>query len=288
MRRSLYQASDINVPVTGYLNTEDAEPGNTITWGSWFDNSAGGERVALTLIPYSSGSDYSGSTVEQSNYRVLAADSEVTAQSVLIQGDYGTFGIAYLGEPSDHIREICGALESYPLLDESDHSELEMEIEQEQWADWGRKDFKRALVIEFGEGLDEILDGLDEGFIAKIDERAAYDERVAPSTRVLNATWYSFASSHGDGGRVFEAPGSCHFYIEDAIKWLRENRDLGAFLVLGNIEYGERATFSVARDAALEGRLDDARKILAMWPDLVLVELTEGDAEAVEEATVCA
>jgi hypothetical protein len=47
---------------------------------------------------------------------------------------------------SREVRETLDDLADYPLLDESDHSELEMEDEQEGWESWGRSDFRRELV----------------------------------------------------------------------------------------------------------------------------------------------
>lgn len=265
---------------TGYI--EPTAAGETITWGTWSDTPTERRTMAITLFPYSSGSDYMGSVVEQSNYRVLAEDEHVMRRSVLIEGGYSTFGVAFIGYPTRRIRAIVSALESYPLLDEDAHSELECEIETREWASYGRAEFRRDMVTEFGDGLDEILDGLDEGFTPTMAVEASYETRVAPSVRLLDATWHAFSEHHGDMGRIFEAPDSCHFYIDDAIKWLRSERDLGFALVLGSIEYREQGTFSVAKDAALEGRLDAAREILATWPDLVLVELSDDETEASE------
>lgn len=270
MRRLNGRYAGSDVPrVTGYI--EPTAAGETITWGSWSERPTERATWPITLFPHASGSDYSGSTVDQSNYRTLADDAHVMRRSVLVEGGYSTFGIAFIGAPTRRIREICGALDAYPLLDESDHSELETEIEEREWQEWGRSDFKR----EIADAFDLDLDALDERLGKREDGSSVLD-------RVIDETWYAFASQHGDGGKTCEAPDSCHFYIDHAIQWLRKERDLGAWLVLGDVQWKEREMFSVARDAALEDRHDAAREILALWPDLVLVDLA-GDEDGAED-----
>lgn len=228
------------LPYTGYV--EPIAAGDTITWGSWSDSPIGDRTWPITLFPYSSGSDYSGSTVEQSNYRVLIDDAHVMRRSVIVEGGYSTFGVAYIGAPTRRIREICAALDGYPLLDESDHSELESEIEQEQWQEWGRADFAREIESELGLALQECdLPDVD---------------------KLLDGTWHSFSEHHGDGGRVFEAPDSCHFYIDAAIKWLQKERTFGRLLVLGHVRYEARHALSVARDASLEDKATEIVRAL--------------------------
>lgn len=189
------------VPVDGYIALDEYEgPGSTIRWGSWERGRrplAPEQSIPITLFPYASGSDYSGNTVEASNYRVLQEDAHVMARSVLIQGDHGTFGIAYIGQPTRRIRAILDALDGYPLLDEDDHSKLEQEIENEQWASWGRDDFRRDL--------------------AKAIFLPGDEDELQLTDRELDALWYEFASDHGDMGRVFESPDSCHFYIKEGV-----------------------------------------------------------------------
>lgn len=47
---------------------------------------------------------------------------------------------------STDVRKALDALADYPLLDDSDHSDLEHEDEQENWESWARSDFRRELV----------------------------------------------------------------------------------------------------------------------------------------------
>ena len=243
-------------PVDGYL-PGDTEPGDTIRWGSWQNSPTEEYSVPFTLFPYASGSDYSGNLVEVSNYRVLQENEHVMSRSVLIQGGHGTYGIAYLGEPTDKILELVASLESHPLLDELHHSKLESETEQREWADWGRKDFHCELEKEFS--IDEL-------------QQEVTDEE-------LNLTWRCFAKNHGEGGRVFEQGEYCHFYIDHAIKWLHEERVFGTLLVLGNVKWSDRHDFAVARDAALEGRMEECHRILNTFNQIRVIELEAEDEE---------
>ena len=147
-RFSTFKQSPALEPYTpsGYISREDYEgPGSTITWGSWTDRARDFDDIPITLFPYASGSDYSGGTVEQSNYQVLSEDAHVAGRSVLISGGHGSFGIAYIGAPTRRIAAIVASLEAYPVLDESHMSEMETEIEAKQWEDWGRDSFKRTI-----------------------------------------------------------------------------------------------------------------------------------------------
>lgn len=128
------------------------------------------------FIPqYCGGSDYSGSLVEVSNYRVLcelcaAAGFEDGKDYITYTGGYGTFDIAIRLEsilqalkddsPVDDkphtvvptrastaqdILDTIKGLRDYPLADEGLNSELEIESQNEAWDSWARSDFKRAL-----------------------------------------------------------------------------------------------------------------------------------------------
>ena len=246
------------LPYTGYV--EPVAAGDTITWGEWSKFPTADRTWPITLFPYSSGSDYSGSTVEQSNYRVLCDDTHVMRRSVIVEGNYSTFGVAYLGHPTRKIREICAALDGYTLLDESDHSELETEIEQKQWQEWGRADFRREIADAF-EGLD--LDVLEASLgTYQVEHGSDKKKQRSVLDRLLDGTWHSFSEQHGDGGRIFEAPDSCHFYIDDAIAWLQKERTFGDLLVLGHVTYEARHALSVARDASQEGKPESVVRAL--------------------------
>lgn len=113
---------------------------------------------------YLGGSDYSGSLVEVSNHRVFVATFKA-GQGVWwsdLHGGYGTFGVLVdpARIPSDLVTEVTewlSGLDDYPLADEDDHSELEMEAQNAAWESWARRDF--AIELEAQHDCD--LDGVD-------------------------------------------------------------------------------------------------------------------------------
>ncbi len=117
-------------------------------------------------VEYATGSDYSGGGVNESNYRVLAEmlgeHHPEDAQPVVwarTSGGHGTYGIVVrYGDLEEEVREAIDALEDYPLMDEEDHSNLEMEQQNEAWEDWGRKELRHE--VEKASGLER--DALEE------------------------------------------------------------------------------------------------------------------------------
>ncbi len=116
-------------------------------------------------VEYATGSDYSGSSVTRSNYRVLCAMLEKHETGavtwVRTPGGHGTYGIAVrYFELSEPMREAIDALEDYCLLDDSDHSELECDEQSEAWDNWARKDFVRELAKGLGKDPHELGEAL--------------------------------------------------------------------------------------------------------------------------------
>lgn len=117
-------------------------------YGRWRDARDG----AYAIVPYCSGSDYSGSLVERSNrdvWRETFADGEDLWWSEC-HGGHGTFAIVVeiSALPEDAI-ELIEGLEGYPLADEDHHSTLEIEAQDRAWDDWTRRDFARAVAARF-------------------------------------------------------------------------------------------------------------------------------------------
>jgi len=134
-----------------------------------------------------SGSDYSGGSVTESNFRVfkeLYVGDDKLIGIWEVYGGYGTYGIAisrelmtttivqlhalrnetynkyadlkgeYTGENKHlemwiEMRECLDNLENYPVIDEDDMSQLELEQQGEAYESWGRSDFKRELLKHF-------------------------------------------------------------------------------------------------------------------------------------------
>jgi hypothetical protein len=155
--------------------------------------------------------DYGGPYAE-SNYRVWKesfADYENKTWWDL--GDNGIFTRMDI-MPKEQ-KETIDSLEEYPVLDDSDASELEMEIQDENWKDYGLHDTKRDL-----------LERADESIYDRVD--ALFD--IIPDKVFASAYWEQLSSS-GSGpeqeiyGTIFPAAfeewdGES---FDDLIRWLQ-------------------------------------------------------------------
>jgi hypothetical protein len=110
----------------------------------------GSQEKRFLELPYATWSDYSGGTVERSNCRVfLEMFEELQGKFIWkIYGEYDTTGVLIdldFYNNSETMQDIVERLFNYPLIDEDDHSNLEMEIEEEAWDLWIEYDLKKAL-----------------------------------------------------------------------------------------------------------------------------------------------
>jgi hypothetical protein len=121
---------------------------------------------------YTSGSDYSGSLVERSNYEALlekCGELEEEHGSDWYQTLYGghrTYAILFhVIRAPDEIVELLKGLEDYPLIDEERESQLEMEAQNEAWENWGRRQYKQELEKLYKGDADKVSDEeLDKHF----------------------------------------------------------------------------------------------------------------------------
>ena len=127
-------------------------------YGDISDNNQG----ELIELPYISHSDYSGTTVERSNYEYLIKEYSDLLGIILWEsyGGYSTRAIfclysiweiefqddEYLGDRIERLKEDIKSIDDYPLLDEELMSEIEMNIEIESWDDWVCSDLKHTLL----------------------------------------------------------------------------------------------------------------------------------------------
>lgn len=231
-------------------------------------------RMPCTVITATECGDYSGNAlVGESNFRVM---QESYPWLVEIYGSHGYRALAYLGKrenQSDELIEAIDSLASYPILDESDHSELELEKESEAWESDGARNFRRALA--------PILDALDTracttvactGSCMTCDDNGRIPfERDADliSDDDLYELWRDGCDSYnvnGGSGYVNEQGDSIHFYIREWIEgYEREpmrvpyGRDkepfqdrLKTLAIVSRVVHVDPAVLLVARDAWLE------------------------------------
>ena len=104
------------------------------------------------FLPYASGSDYSGSTVEKANCREFLESYGEEAFVWEAHGGFDTYAVV-LGltgllecadDTFDAILGIIEGLENYPLIDDEALSNLECTLADEAWDCWVAGDFPRA------------------------------------------------------------------------------------------------------------------------------------------------
>jgi len=148
-----------------FSNWNDTEPTNLarLSYGDLEPLKRGQEPTDNDFLTPDilSGSDYGSSgSVEVSNHRVWLERYGKLPNVYDVYGGHGTFAVAIrLDSITPEMIEDLNALEDYPVLDEEDHSEVEMEAENESWENCYRSDFTRALAKKFP-ALEEKIDDL--------------------------------------------------------------------------------------------------------------------------------
>jgi hypothetical protein len=106
---------------------------------------------------------YEASSLHRSNNRTFR--DVFSKELLLADGDADGLSLDIRFLTEEMLSEI-ESLENYPLLSEDDHSSLELELQEEAWADWAERDFSRALekrlssVLENDERAEEIVESL--------------------------------------------------------------------------------------------------------------------------------
>lgn len=128
------------------------------------------DREHWLLAPVSRTRD--SSELDNSNFAValemLGGESETVEVHRFGHWGPGWYEILIV-DPADSERiaildDIVRRLESYPILNESDHSNREWESFVDQWESYGADDFRRACVDAFGLGdaAESRLDDIDD------------------------------------------------------------------------------------------------------------------------------
>ena len=139
------------------------------------------------FLPYASGSDYSGSTVEKANYKEFLESYGEEGFVWEAHGGFDTYAVV-LGltgllecadDTFDAILDIIEGLEDYPLIDDEALSTLEMEGADEAWDCWVASDFRRALEKKF--------DGVDFEWPPDSDLRPFFEKRAEKA----NEYWFN-------------------------------------------------------------------------------------------------
>lgn len=248
------------MPNDRYYVKPTTKPGDSISWGALSDKPeivtyewlpegnpdarltrVTYEGIPFTPISYCTFGDYDNSTaVERSNARVML---ERFPWLVTVTGDYGSQMVGYLGRretQNPELLEAIDALDDYPVADESDMSDLEMNMEWEAWCDWGRRDFAKDLAP----ALDEIDPGYEHDVMDALDV-PSYGSGT-DSRSPLDDLWHSGCDAYnvnGGSGHVIEGGGNVHFYVDE---WIERAKRAPAVT-----SYGSRATYEM-RDRLLD------------------------------------
>ena len=110
--------------------------------------------------PLLSYGDYDNScAVERSNVRLFLEEFKDHKDVIVWHGGYGSTCILIdvLCE-DEEIIEVLKSLENYPCINDEDVSMLEMEMEQEDWENWIKRDFLNAIEKHYKADSSEITD----------------------------------------------------------------------------------------------------------------------------------
>ncbi len=168
----------------------------------------------IAIIKATQHGDYCGSAVECSNHRVLF-ERAAEFGLVSIVGSHGYQALAYdatLGPvpASEELCEILEALEDYPLIDEDDHSHLEMELQSEAWNSDGRQAFIKALP------------GVFEALVPAYDYDVPTGDDDGVTEGEIDSLWRDGADVlNVNGGTGYSIETGCivYFHIDD---WCKE------------------------------------------------------------------
>ena len=149
-------------------------------------------------IPYTVNGDYVGDVCSKSNCRSIKRD--FTDDVILTWGSYDSemllVRLEDLAENEDLLK-VIEDLTDYPSYDESDESELLIELESEAWDNWLEYDFKREL------------------------QKLLNDEDIDENTHDLQTIFWKFQELTGE---CFEPEGtSVIFHIDHMLKRMTED-----------------------------------------------------------------
>ena len=159
----LYQGQVVRIDEENYYIRRDgpAESGGSIPYEAWRPIQKGEKPLPTDywMSAYTGYSDYSGSDVERSNFRLLRAmcesaekidfDEKDGIRSVFwieTYGGYDTTDILIRLDTTDtEILETFLALEDYPAIDDEDVSRVLDELIDEDWGSWAAADLRDEI-----------------------------------------------------------------------------------------------------------------------------------------------
>ena len=166
------------------------EPGTSAPMGSDWETVATQREADVIEVPYTVWGDYVGSTVERSNYRSLLGDYPETF--IEIYGGYWSH-VLYLPtfKLSQDLVDVIRGLFDYPLVNEEDHSQLEMEIAWEMWDGWLKSEVEDGLNATYEIDTDDWSDE-DWTFIQERYYSRTYEQNYGPESGDATSVHFPF------------------------------------------------------------------------------------------------
>jgi hypothetical protein len=150
---------------------------------------------------------YSAPSIYRSNARVFR---DQFAKELAAGADGDADGVALdVRFVSDEMLEAVNSLENYCILDEDDHSQLEIELQDEAWNSWAASDWRRLVCKAIDAVLpeDATIDG-DEILAAMPDEDSKLAELFRNCCEWTNTYWFEDGTDQWvDLDRVAQALG---------------------------------------------------------------------------------
>lgn len=138
---------------------------------------------------------YSPSAVYRSNARVFRDEFSSELEKADGDGPDVALDVRYV---TDEMLETLEGLEDYPLISEDDHSQLELEDQQEAWENWAASDWRRLVCAAVDQLLpeDSPFDGDD--LISRI---SGEDEKLAELFEVCRESANEYWEEESDGSQ---------------------------------------------------------------------------------------
>ena len=162
-------------------------PASAVKYLEGLSTDATEEGELYFFLPYASGSDYSGSTVEEANHKEFLESYGEEEFVWEAHGGYNTYAVV-LGltgllecadDTFDAILDIIEGLEDYPLINDEALSNLEFTLADEAWDCWVAGDFRRALEKKF--------DGVEFEWPSDSDLRTFFEKKAEEA----NEYWFN-------------------------------------------------------------------------------------------------
>jgi hypothetical protein len=132
--------------------------GESASYGDFHDLTGDATPDDYVMPELLSGGDYAGTTVEKANHRAFLKLYGHHPGVHSVTGGYGTFAVALSirrllenPEPAECILDTLEALDNYPVVDDDELSEYEIELTCEGWDCWAKHDYLVGLSKKFGD-----------------------------------------------------------------------------------------------------------------------------------------